>query len=113
MKKSLRRVLALFVALFVALAMGLTVAHAATTVNLDNAPQGTHYTKGSIDPVCTLDEEKATVSCEGTQFAGVGNTNVTINLSLTATFTGECQNPGVHRDATAGETDPGDGWTRQ
>jgi hypothetical protein len=94
MKKSLTRVLTLFAALFLALSAGMTAAQAVTTVNLDNAPQGTHFAKGAGEPVCTLNEATATVTCTGTEFAGVGNTDATVNLSVTSTFTGVCRNPG-------------------
>ncbi|WP_407709095.1 hypothetical protein ACJJV6_13005 [Arthrobacter nitrophenolicus] len=92
MKKSLRRILALFAALFVALAAGMTAAQAAT--NFGNAPQGAHYAQGSSEPVCTL--SGLTVTCTGTQIAGVGNTNATVTLAVTSTFTGVCHNPGVN-----------------
>ncbi|WP_050054104.1 hypothetical protein [Pseudarthrobacter siccitolerans] len=94
MKLSLRRVLILFAAIFLALATGMAAAQAATTVNLDNAPQGAHFAKGKAAPTCSLNETTATVTCTGTEFAGVGNTDATVNLSLTATFTGVCRNPG-------------------
>jgi hypothetical protein len=86
MKISLRRVLALFAALLIAFATGITAAQAET--NFDNAPQGAHYTKGSGEPVCTLNN--LTVTCTGTEIAGVGNTNATVTLAVTSTFTGEC-----------------------
>ena len=90
MKLSLRRVLALFAALLISFATGMSAAQAET--NFDNAPQGAHYTKGSGEPVCTLNN--LTVTCTGTEIAGVGNTNATVTLAVTSTFTGECQNPG-------------------
>lgn len=61
---------------------------------LQNAPQGAHYAQGSAEPVCTL--TGLTVTCSGTQIAGVGNTNATVNLAVTSTFTGVCHNPGVN-----------------
>jgi hypothetical protein len=91
MKKLLRRVLILFAALLFT-ATGMTVAQAA--VDLSNAPQGTHFAKGAEEPVCELNEATATVTCSGTEFAGVGNTDATVNLSVTSTFTGVCRNPG-------------------
>ena len=93
MKLSLRRVLILFAAILFALATGMTAAHAVT--NFNNAPQGAHYAKGSAEPVCTLNG--LTVSCTGTQIAGVGNTNATVTLAVTSTFTGVCHNPGTNR----------------
>jgi hypothetical protein len=92
MKLSLRRVLTLFAAILFALTTGMTAAQAA--VDFSNAPQGAHFARGAGEPVCTLNEATATVTCTGTEFAGVGNTNAEVNLSLTTTFTGVCRNPG-------------------
>ncbi|QCU77032.1 hypothetical protein E7744_01435 [Citricoccus sp. SGAir0253] len=92
MQRTLRRALALFVAMLFALTVGTAAAQAAT--NFANAPQGAHYVKGYGEPVCTL--TGLTVSCTGTQIAGVGNTNATVTLSVTSTFTGVCHNPGVN-----------------
>ncbi len=90
MNASLRRVLTLFAAALFALVTGMTAAHGAT--DFENAPQGAHYTKGSAEPVCT--PSGTTVTCTGTQIAGVGNTNAEVSLSVTTTFTGVCHNPG-------------------
>lgn len=92
MKLSLRRVLILFAAMLFALATGMTAAHAVT--NFNNAPQGAHYAQGAGEPVCTL--SGLTVTCTGTAIAGVGNTNATVTLAVTSTFTGVCHNPGVN-----------------
>ena len=92
MKLSLRRVLTLFAAMLFALATGMTAAQAVT--NFANAPRGAHFAKGSGEPVCTL--SGLTVSCTGTAIEGVGNTNATVNLSVTSTFTGVCHNPGTN-----------------
>jgi hypothetical protein len=67
---------------------------AQAAVDFENAPQGAHFAQGSGEPVCTLNG--LTVSCTGTQIAGVGNTNATVTLSVTSTFTGVCRNPGVN-----------------
>src|SRR5215207_1563429 len=67
---------------------------AVTTVNFENAPQGAHFAQGQAAPVCTL--TGLTVSCTGTEIQGVGNTNATVNLAVTSTFTGTCTNPGGH-----------------
>src|SRR5215208_7429332 len=67
---------------------------AVTTVNLDNAPQGAHFAQGEAAPTCTL--SGLTVTCTGTALEGVGNTNATVNLAVTSTFTGTCTNPGGH-----------------
>jgi hypothetical protein len=69
-------------------------APAQAATNFDNAPNGAHYAKGSGEPVCTL--SGLTVSCTGTEIAGVGNTNATVELSVTSTFTGVCHNPGTN-----------------
>src|SRR5215208_4986510 len=67
---------------------------AATIVNFENAPQGAHFAQGQAAPTCTL--SGLTVTCTGTQIEGVGNTNATVNLAVTSTFTGTCTNPGGH-----------------
>jgi hypothetical protein len=78
------------------LAFTATVAQAdgTTTVNFENAPSGTHFVTGFGAPVCTVDEATNTVTCTGTQLAGVGNTNATVSLAVTGTVTGVCHNPG-------------------
>jgi hypothetical protein len=92
MKVSLRRVLILFAAMFFALATGMTAAQA--VVDFSNAPQGAHSAKGAGEPVCTV--SGTTVTCTGTAIEGVGNTNATVVLAVTTTFTGVCHNPGVN-----------------
>jgi hypothetical protein len=67
---------------------------ALAVTNFNNAPQGAHYAKGASEPTCTL--SGLTVTCTGTAIEGVGNTNATVNLSVTSTFTGTCTNPGGH-----------------
>lgn len=70
-------------------------ASAATTI--DNAPSGAHYRKGSTTPVCSLSTGPTgaiTVSCTGTQIAGVGNTNADLLLEVEATAHFVCRNPG-------------------
>src|SRR5215207_6069357 len=75
-------------------ALAAVPALAATTVNFDNAPQGAHFARGEAAPECTL--TGLTVSCTGTAIEGVGNTDATVNLAVTSTFTGTCTNPGGH-----------------
>ena len=75
-------------------ALSLTVAPVQAATNFDNAPNGAHYTKGAGEPVCNL--SGLTVTCSATQIAGVGNTNATLVLSVTSTFTGVCHNPGTN-----------------
>jgi hypothetical protein len=67
---------------------------ALAVTNFANAPSGAHYAQGSAEPVCTL--SGLTVTCTGTTIGGVGNTNATVNLAVTSTFTGTCTNPGGH-----------------
>jgi hypothetical protein len=76
------------------LLMSLSVSAASAATNFNNAPQGAHYAQGYGEPECTL--TGLTVHCTGTQIAGVGNTNATVTLSVTSTFTGICKNPGVN-----------------
>src|SRR5215204_5406995 len=65
---------------------------ALAVTNFANAPQGAHYATGFGEPVCTI--TGTTVNCTGTQIAGVGNTNATVRLAVTSTFTGTCTNRG-------------------
>lgn len=76
-------------------ALSLTVAPAQAATNFDNAPNGAHFAKGSGEPVCNL--SGLTVTCTGTQIAGVGNTNAQVSLTVTSTFTGMCHNPGTNK----------------
>src|SRR5215218_1772880 len=88
---SLRAVLVAIVAM---LTLAFSAATASAVVNFENAPQGAHFAKGSGEPVCTV--SGTTVSCTGTQIVGVGNTNATVELSVTSTISGVCHNPGVN-----------------
>src|SRR5215207_2979329 len=69
----------------------LAAVPALAAVNFDNAPQGAHFARGEGEPVCTL--VGTTVTCTDTAVEGVGNTNATQTLAVTATFTGTCSNP--------------------
>jgi hypothetical protein len=62
--------------------------------NFANAPSGTHFARGASEPVCTINESTDTVSCTGTEFAGVGNTNATAVLTVFADAEIECRAPG-------------------
>ena len=82
-----------------ALSALLVSASAALAVtNFTNAPSGAHYRQGSAEPVCTQSTVPTTgaitVSCTGTQIAGVGNTNADLLLSVTGTANFVCHNPG-------------------
>ena len=83
-----------FILAFALALLGLTGTAAQGLTNFNNAPQGAHYANGSGEPVCTL--SGLTVTCTGTQIAGVGHTNATVSLAVTSTFTGVCHNPGVN-----------------
>jgi hypothetical protein len=78
-------------------AISLTMAPVQAATNFANAPSGAHYANGSSEPVCTFDDATASLSCTGTQIAGVGNTNAMLNVSVTSTFTGVCRNPGTNK----------------
>src|SRR5215217_4996604 len=82
-----------------AVAALLVSASAALAVtNFANAPSGAHYRQGSAEPVCTSTVTPTTgaitVSCTGTQIAGVGNTNADLSLAVTGTANFVCHNPG-------------------
>ena len=87
----------------IATALAAVPALAVTTVNFANAPSGAHFAQGEAAPVCTL--SGLTVTCTGTEIQGVGNTNATVNLAVTSTFTGTCTNPGGHLVEPFTETD--------
>ena len=84
------RLLALPVVVVAALAIA-SPAWAATTINPANAPNGTHFKSGSAS--CSV-SSSGTVTCTGFTLAGVGNTNVTANLSATYSGTVVCRNGG-------------------
>jgi hypothetical protein len=71
---------------------------AMAVVNFDNAPSGAHFRKGFGEPVCTETTVPTTgavtVSCTGTEIAGVGNTNANLSLTVTGTADFVCHNPG-------------------
>ena len=67
--------------------VGAALATQSTTTNAANAPNGTHFKSGSAS--CS-----GSVSCSGFTLAGVGNTDVTANLSATYSATVDCINNG-------------------
>lgn len=83
-----------FITLLIMLIMGFSMATASAATNFANAPQGAHYARGSAEPVCTI--TGTTVTCTATAIEGVGNTNATVELSVTNTISGVCHNPGVN-----------------
>ena len=78
----MRRIL---IALIVLLAVGMTATAAISqTINPANAPGGTHLQSGTIG--CSVGQDGLTVTCNGFELAGVGNTNA--DVSLTASYSG-------------------------
>jgi hypothetical protein len=77
-------------------AFSASAALAAT--NFNNAPSGAHYRQGFTEPVCTSTTAPTTgaitVSCSGTQIAGVGNTDADLSLTVVGTANFVCHNPG-------------------
>jgi hypothetical protein len=70
---------------------GVAGATQSTTTNPANAPQGTHFKSGSA--TCSV-SKSGSVTCSSYTLAGVGNTDVTANLSATYTATVVCINGG-------------------
>src|SRR5438105_7685770 len=85
------RLLVFVVAILAAVAIS-TPAWAATTTNPANAPQGTHYKPGTAS--CSVSSSTGSVTCSSYTLAGVGNTDVTANLSATYSATVVCINGG-------------------
>ena len=79
------------------LLLGFTTT-AQAVVSFDDAPSGAHFRKGFAEPVCTESTVPTTgavtVSCTGTQIAGVGNTNADLSLAVVGTANFVCHNPG-------------------
>jgi hypothetical protein len=74
--------------LFVAVA----AATQTTTTNASNAPEGTHFKSGTA--TCSVSSSTGSVACSSYTLAGVGNTNVTADLSATYSATVVCINGG-------------------
>jgi hypothetical protein len=74
-----------------AAALAAPVAWAATDF-AGNAPTGAHYRNNSGEPVCTITD--LTVSCTGTQIAGVGNNDADLALAVSYAATIRCRNHG-------------------
>jgi len=88
----MKRILFVLASALLAFFAVATSAQAVTIFNRNTAPQGAHYAQGFGEPTCTL--TGTTVNCTGTEIVGVGNTNATVVLAVTATFTGTCTNRG-------------------
>ena len=77
---------------------GLLAGAAMAATNFNNAPSGAHYRQQATEPVCTESTVPTTgaitVSCTGTQIAGVGNTNADLLLDVSGTANFVCHNPG-------------------
>ena len=86
------------IAVLAMLLVAFSASVALAVTNFDNAPSGAHYRKGSAEPVCTSTTTPTTgaitVSCTGTQIAGVGNTNADLSLAVEGTANFVCHNPG-------------------
>jgi hypothetical protein len=86
------------VAVLALLVTALAAVPALAVTNFNNAPSGAHYRQGSAEPVCTSSTVPTTgaitVSCTGTQIAGVGNTNADLLLTVEGTANFVCHNPG-------------------
>jgi len=67
-----------------------------TTIDLANAPQGTHFVDRGLTPECTVTTTTVTCPSAAFELAGVGNTNANANLSVTYTAIVDCFNPGVN-----------------
>ena len=63
-----------------------------TNTNPANAPNGTHFKSGAAS--CSVNSSTGSVTCNGFTLAGVGNTNVTANLSANYSATVVCINGG-------------------
>src|SRR5829696_9647634 len=86
------------IALLSILAVTASASAAVAATDFDNAPSGAHFRQGSAEPVCTSTTVPTTgaitVSCTGTQIAGVGNTNADLVLVVEGTANFVCHNPG-------------------
>ena len=80
------------------LLVAFSASAALAVVNFENAPEGAHFRQGFGEPVCTTSTDPTTgaltVSCTGTQIAGVGNTNADLSLLVEGTANFVCHNPG-------------------
>lgn len=70
----------------------LSSAWAVTDFGGNAAPAGAHYRQGSGEPTCQV--TGLSVSCTGTQIAGVGNTDADLVLSVAYSATVQCRNHG-------------------
>lgn len=79
-------------ALGLSLAAVLAAPAAWGAVFQDRAPTGAHFRQGFGDPVCSING--LTVSCTGTEIAGVGNNDANVMLAVTYSATVQCRNNG-------------------
>jgi hypothetical protein len=76
----------------ITLLVGVAGATQTTTTNANNAPNGTHFKSGTA--TCSVNPRTGSVTCSQYTLAGVGNTNVTANLSAAYSATVVCINGG-------------------
>jgi hypothetical protein len=92
------------IAVLAMMLVGLSAGAAAAVTNFNNAPSGAHYRQGAAEPLCTASTVPTTgaitVSCTGTQIAGVGNTNADLLLAVEGTANFVCHNPGSASETT-------------
>jgi hypothetical protein len=82
------------IAVLALMAVALAAVPALAVTDFSNAPSGAHYRQGSAEPVCTIDETTNTVNCTESTIGGVGNTNATVELTVTADAFLTCTNRG-------------------
>jgi len=87
-----KRLLTIIAALAMLLFGFTTSALAATTINPDAAPTGTHVQTGTIG--CSVNPTTLLVTCNTFELAGVGNANAEATLTATYTATVQCRNHG-------------------
>jgi hypothetical protein len=73
--------------------LAVSAAWAVTNFSGNTAPSGAHYRQGFGEPICTVNSDLS-VTCTGTQIAGVGNTDANITTSISYSGTVTCTNRG-------------------
>jgi len=94
----MKRLLFILASALLAFFVTSTTAQAAVsvTVNLANAPSGTHFANGSAQPNCIV--SGTTVNCNGYTLGGVGHTNADLLLTANYSATVDCFNGGTNRN---------------
>jgi hypothetical protein len=95
----MKRLLFVLVSALLAFFVTSTAAQAAivVTIDLDNAPSGTHFANRSPQPNCTVDDDLS-VDCNAYVLGGVGNTNAFVSLTASYSAIVDCFNPGANRN---------------